>query len=164
MSDTFKLIVNDDFEFQLTKEDVNTLDSIPLSKNTQHIITNKQSTAVTIEDANARARQYTVMVNGNAYKVNIKNALDALIEDMGLGLGLDTVENDIFAPMPGVILDVMVNVGDTVKEGDVLCILEAMKMENALVAPRDGVIKSVEVGKADTVEKNVLLLTLEPLQ
>ena len=82
---------------------------------------------------------------------------------MGLSLGADAIENDIFAPMPGVILSVDVKEGDSVEEGDTLCVLEAMKMENALLSPRDGVIKSIEVSTADTVEKNALLLTLEPL-
>ena len=55
------------------------------------------------------------------------------------------------APMPGNILDVKVAAGASVKAGDVLVILEAMKMENEIVAPQDGTVASVNVNKGDTV-------------
>lgn len=64
------------------------------------------------------------------------------------------------APMPGNILDVKVNPGDAVKAGDVLVILEAMKMENEIVAPADGTVAGVNVKKGDTVNSNDLLVSL----
>lgn len=64
------------------------------------------------------------------------------------------------APMPGKILDIKVNVGDAVKKGAVLVILEAMKMENEIVAPNDGVIASINVIKNQTVEPGDLIATL----
>ena len=82
---------------------------------------------------------------------------------MGLSLGADAVENEVHAPMPGLILEVNVSEGQEVKEGDALCVLEAMKMENALMAPRDGVIKSVQIAKGDAVEKGMLLIELEAI-
>ena len=80
---------------------------------------------------------------------------------MGLSLGANAVENEIHAPMPGLILEVSVKEGDEVAEGDSLCVLEAMKMENALGAPRDGVVKAVHIAKGETVDKNALLIELE---
>jgi len=62
--------------------------------------------------------------------------------------------------MPGNILKVNVNVGDSVKEGDVLVILEAMKMENEIMAPRDGVVKQVLTTKGSTVETGAALVVL----
>lgn len=163
MTNTYKLSVNDEFEFQLDAQDVNSLDTSLQPNNKQHILEDFASQSVHIENKDVLNRQYTVRINGNRYQVVIKNDLDLLIEEMGLSLGANAIENDIFAPMPGVILSVDVKEGDSVKEGDTLCVLEAMKMENALLSPRDGVIKSIEVSTADTVEKNALLLTLEPL-
>lgn len=64
------------------------------------------------------------------------------------------------APMPGNILDVKVANGAAVKSGDVLIVLEAMKMENDIVAPADGTVASVNVGKGDTVEAGQTLITL----
>lgn len=66
----------------------------------------------------------------------------------------------VTAPMPGVILSVNVNNGDTVKRGDVLLILEAMKMENEIVSPRDGKIVSVNVEKGASVNAGDILLSI----
>ena len=64
------------------------------------------------------------------------------------------------APMPGNILDIKVSNGASVKAGDVLVILEAMKMENDIVAPQDGTVASVNVNKGDTVEAGQTIITL----
>jgi biotin carboxyl carrier protein len=66
----------------------------------------------------------------------------------------------VTSPMPGTILDVKVSVGQSVKKGDVICVLEAMKMENEIPAPKDGVIASVNVQKGATVAANDTLATL----
>ena len=62
--------------------------------------------------------------------------------------------------MPGNILDVRVKAGDVVKAGDILVILEAMKMENEILAPQDGTVASVGVNKGDSVNVNDLLVSL----
>ena len=64
------------------------------------------------------------------------------------------------APMPGNILDVKVAVGAAVTSGQVLCILEAMKMENEIVAPSNGTVASVNVNKGDSVEAGQVIITL----
>ena len=64
------------------------------------------------------------------------------------------------APMPGNIIKVNVKPGDAVKKGDVLVVLEAMKMENDVCAPEDGTVASVEVAKGATVETDAVLVTL----
>ena len=64
------------------------------------------------------------------------------------------------APFPGTILKVNASVGDTVKKGDVLVVLEAMKMENDITAPKDGVVASVDVQPGATVVTDTLLLTM----
>ncbi len=64
------------------------------------------------------------------------------------------------APMPGTILDVKVSAGQAVKKGDVLVILEAMKMENEIMAARDGVVAGVNVTKGASVNSGDVLLTL----
>ena len=68
--------------------------------------------------------------------------------------------NKITAPMPGTILDVKVSVGQSVKKGEVVCILEAMKMENEIPAPCDGVVASVNVQKGASVSANDVIATL----
>ena len=66
----------------------------------------------------------------------------------------------VTAPMPGNILDVKVSVGQSVKKGDPICVLEAMKMENDIPAPQDGVIASINVQKGASVAANDVLATL----
>ena len=62
--------------------------------------------------------------------------------------------------MPGTLIKVCVKVGDTVKKGDVLCVLEAMKMENDILAPSDGVVASVEAAQGSSVATDAVLVTL----
>ena len=62
--------------------------------------------------------------------------------------------------MPGTILDVKVTLGQSVKKGDVVCVLEAMKMENDIPAPQDGTVASIEVTKGSSVQSGDVLITL----
>ena len=68
--------------------------------------------------------------------------------------------NKVVAPMPGTILDVKVSVGQSVKKGDVICVLEAMKMENDIPAPCDGVIATVSVQKGSSINANEIIATI----
>jgi biotin carboxyl carrier protein len=81
-----------------------------------------------------------------------------LLEKLGMNNAASGKVNNIKAPMPGLIIELKVKTGDTVKAGDQLLILEAMKMENILKSPGEGVVKSVKVKKGDTVEKNQVLI------
>jgi biotin carboxyl carrier protein len=67
---------------------------------------------------------------------------------------------EVKAPMPGKILDVLVKVGDQVKEDDELVMLEAMKMENPIYAPADGTVKEIKVKTNDTVETEQVMIIL----
>ena len=69
--------------------------------------------------------------------------------------------NAIKTPLPGVIIDVKVNVGDTVKKGDTVVVLEAMKRENNINADRDGKVVAIQVAKGDTVADGAALIVLE---
>ena len=65
------------------------------------------------------------------------------------------------APMPGTILSINVNKGDSVKKGQVLLILEAMKMENEIIAPKDGTVESINVNKGENVESGASLVFIK---
>lgn len=94
------------------------------------------------------------LMDGNAKAEELKSAPKAASVKAGSG-------EKVNCPMPGTILAVNVNVGDTVKEGQILMILEAMKMENEIMAPCNGKITSVGVTKGATVESGALLCTIE---
>ena len=114
-------------------------------------------------------KKYRVNVNGTAYEVEIEEmtgapaaapvtapaAAPAPTPAAG-GAG-----ESINAPMPGNILAVNVVAGDTVKKGQVLMVLEAMKMENEIMAPRDGKVTDVAVAKGAAVESGALLCTIQ---
>ena len=73
----------------------------------------------------------------------------------------DDYKDGIFAPVPGKIVDIKVKVGDTVKEGDLVLILEAMKMENELHASKQATVAAVLVNKGDQTTKGQLLVAFE---
>ena len=118
-------------------------------------------------------KNYRITVNGTAY--------DVAVEELGAGAAPAAVAApapvaaaapapaapaaaagsiEVAAPMPGKILNVKASVGTAVKKGDVILILEAMKMENDVVAPEDGTVASINVSAGDAVEAGDVLATL----
>ena len=110
-----------------------------------------------VEISGEEDKTYEVKVNGAVYPVALKDKLDLVLEKLGIDQKFQKQNNDIKAPMPGLILDVMVQPGTEVKKGDSLFILEAMKMENVIKSPIDGVITEVAVSVGDSVDKNKIL-------
>ncbi|HRI84224.1 MAG TPA: biotin/lipoyl-binding protein [Ignavibacteria bacterium] len=94
------------------------------------------------------------------YKVNCKSELDLLKEKLSGNKSGDTVKNEIVSPMPGIIKKLNVHEGQLIKKGDVLLVLEAMKMENEIKSKKDSVIKKVYVEEMNSVEKNELMILL----
>lgn len=122
-------------------------------------------------------KNYTITVNGTPYNVTVEEgtssvpvastpapapaaapAPQAAPKAAPAPAAAGSVKVD--APMPGNILDVKVSNGTAVKAGQVLVILEAMKMENEIVAPQDGTVASINVNKGDTVEAGQTIVTL----
>jgi len=95
-------------------------------------------------------------VTASAPAVNMASAPAAKSAPAAASAGSTVVK----APMPGTILDIKVNVGDSVKAGDILCILEAMKMENEIMAPQDGKVASINTSKGASVNNGDALVSL----
>ena len=110
-------------------------------------------------------KKYKVNVNGTVYEVEVEEMSGAPAAAPQVSSApapaAPAAGETILAPMPGNILDVRVTAGDTVKSGQILMILEAMKMENEIMCPRDGRITSVSVKKGDTVEPDTVLCVIE---
>ena len=161
MNNKYKLSVNNSNQFEFTESDLEKLDAVRVENTKFHVLKDSKPYKVEITSADFIAKKYTVKVNNNIYEVAISNELDQLISSMGIERGKTKVVNAIKAPMPGLILEISVEVGQTVKENDPLLILEAMKMENSFLSPRDGVIKSIAVIKGNAVDKGQLLIEFE---
>ncbi len=125
-----------------------------------HIIRNNRSFEAEIIDINREEKTVEIRVDNIVYSVSVKDKYDALLHEIGIDAAGGKKVNDIKAPMPGMVLKVMVESGQKIQKGDAMVILEAMKMENILKAPSDGVIKKVHILKGDKVEKNQVLINL----
>ena len=117
-----------------------------------------QSFNILLLKAFPEEKKLVLKINGKRVEVSVKDKFDLLLEQLGMDKLSHKKIDSIKAPMPGLVLDVLVSEGQAVKKGDTLLILEAMKMENALKSPADGVIKKVAVSKGMAVEKNQLLI------
>ncbi len=161
MDNTFLTKVNDTYEFNFSKDDILDKDILKISDDSFHLIKDNTSFNIKLVEKNFFDKSYTLKVNSNTYKVKISDSLDMLINELGLESGKAHLDNDIKAPMPGLILEINVSNGEEVKEGQPLLVLEAMKMENTITSPKDGVIKYVGVTKGLSVAKNELLIEFE---
>lgn len=161
MSENFTVNVNDTFEFEFKKEGISKLDAVRIETNKFHILHENLPYHAEIIVSDFHQKKYTIKVNNNTYHVVISDPLDQLIKEMGFETGVAKQVNAIKAPMPGLILEISVFVGQSVKENDNLLILTAMKMENSFLSPRDGIIKYIAVKVGDSVIKGDLLIEFE---
>jgi biotin carboxyl carrier protein len=134
---------------------------VSISDKKSHLILKNKSYNIEIIDTNIDKKTVTLKVNNNSYIVEVKNKFDLLLSKLGMSSMTTKVIKNIKAPMPGLVIDVITKVGDEVKEGDNLLILEAMKMENVIKSPIEGKIKAIVISATDTVEKNQLLVEFE---
>ena len=123
-------------------------------------------------------KTYTITVNGTAYEVTVEEGVSAAAAPVvkqaapvaapkaapapaaPKAAAAATGAVKVNAPMPGKILAIKANAGQTVKKGDVIIVLEAMKMENDIVAPEDGTIASISCAVGEQVEAGAILASL----
>ncbi len=125
-------------------------------------------------------KNYTITVNGNVYNVTVEEGTTAGVVQAPVAAPKAAPAAPkaapaapkaaapagaqgsvvVTAPMPGKILAVKANAGQAVKKGDVIMVLEAMKMENDIVAPQDGTVASINAAAGDAVEAGATLATL----
>jgi biotin carboxyl carrier protein len=106
-------------------------------------------------------KTFSVSLDGQIIEVPYRTSLDLMLEKMGLKDLLAAGNKEFKAPMPGLVLKVLVSPGDEVKKGTPLLVLEAMKMENNIKADSEGVVESIEVNEGQSVEKNQILIKFQ---
>ena len=104
---------------------------------------------------------WEIILKGNRYNVQVEDERERLLRLASGGTSLQQGRIILTSPMPGLVIDIPVQEGDQVSEGDVLVILESMKMQNELIAPRAGKITQIQASVNDNVERKETLLILE---
>lgn len=136
-------------------------DWIQIGPSKYHAIVNDRSLTIELGAVDETGKQLTILVNGVKYQVALQNQFDALLKQLGMDKLAAGKVNNLKAPMPGLVLRINVQAGDTIKKGDALLVLEAMKMENVIKAAGDGVVKKIAVSERTAVDKGQVLIEFE---
>ncbi|HEU0012720.1 MAG TPA: acetyl-CoA carboxylase biotin carboxyl carrier protein subunit [Longimicrobium sp.] len=126
---------------------------------TRHLLVDGRSHAIAAHPGDRRG-QWRIAVGAERFTAEAVDERTRAIREM-TGAGPDVAEKTVVAPMPGLVVKVEVEVGQAVKAGQGVVVVEAMKMENELKAPADGVVARIEVQPGQTVEKGATLLVLD---
>jgi len=162
----YKIKVNGKFDFDVGNSNeglaVNgkpiATDMKQLNTSSWHIINELNSYNAEVVSFNAADKTAEIKVNNNLYAINAKDQFDILLDKLGLSNLTSAKVSEVKAPMPGLVLKVLVTEGSEIKKGDNLFILEAMKMENIIKATADVTVKTVKIKPGDKVEKGQVLL------
>ena len=153
----FVIDINEDGQVTVDGEDLDIdFHGIPNTQ-TYSVIINGDSYEVGIDDD---GELFQIMLKSNLYEVQVEDErtrrLAGLIGKKGNAVG----EVLIKAPMPGIIISIPVEEGQQVNQGDIVIVLESMKMQNEFKSPKDGVISSIRAVPGDKIEQNAILLTI----
>ncbi len=160
-SNKYKIKVNNANEFDFNFEQVKDFDFVKEQDGSFHILKNNKGYQAEIVETDFAKKTFTIKVNGNTHQIKLEDKFDLLVNQLGLSVVNTQKASDVKAPMPGLVLGVMVEVGQEVKEGDGLLILEAMKMENVIKSAGEGLVKAIHTEKGNAVEKGQLLIEVE---
>jgi biotin carboxyl carrier protein len=136
-------------------------DWVKTGDNKYHVLFNNGSYTVDLLGADETGKQLTLVINGQKYTVEVQDQFDSLLKQLGMDKMTRSKVNEVKAPMPGLVLRILVEEGSAVKKGDPLLVLEAMKMENIIKAAGEGVVKKVQVEPKQAVDKNQVMLVME---
>src|SRR5690554_381469 len=133
-------------------------DLVRISDRLYHLLVNHVSYTVELINIDAAEKEITIKLNNKTGTIKIQDKFDLLLDKLGMDTSTRLEIMDVKAPMPGLILDIKVQVGDKVKKGEPLLVLEAMKMENIIKSVSEGEVKSILVAAGNSVEKNQVLI------
>ena len=132
-----------------------------VQKNNRHLL--RIGTKIyRIDNVEKDGKQIQFTLNGNNVRAEVKGEQDLLLEKLGFKTDDALSAGEVRAPMPGKLIEIMVEEGQPIEAGQPVAILEAMKMENELKSPTTGTVSEISVRTGDSVEKNQKLISIEP--
>lgn len=147
-------------DYPVTADDLARADVHQTAPGRFHFIRDDHNYDVEVLNVDLMAKTVRLRVNGREHELRLRDEVDQLVQQLGFATAAATVTKDVHAPMPGLVLDVLVEAGQSVEAGTPLLILEAMKMENVLKADTEGEVTAVAVAKGEAVEKRQLLIEI----
>ncbi|MFY0253575.1 biotin/lipoyl-containing protein [Chitinophaga sp. 30R24] len=152
--------INKDKKLTCNDQEVN-WSAVQLPTGDYSVIMNDHSYQVQVLRVDKDTKTVVLQIHQEQYEVAIEEPIDQLLAAMGIKDTMVKKVNDIKAPMPGLVLKVMVTPGQAIRKGDPVLILEAMKMENVFKASSDAIVKEIKVAERTAVEKGEVLVVLE---
>lgn len=135
-------------------------DLVRIGPNQYSVVIGGRSHRVLVLKEDRENRTLRVRIGGRTSTIKLEDERGRLLHTLGLDKATRKT-GDVKAPMPGLVLNVLVKPGDSVKKNDPVLVLEAMKMENVIKSPGDAVVKSVAAEKGKPVEKGQLLIAFQ---
>jgi biotin carboxyl carrier protein len=145
-------------EYDLEKADIRILNR---SGHYVDILFNHKIFRASILEFDSEHKKIRLNVQGFDFNVRVSEPLDQLVKELGFLKAHKHSVKEILSPMPGLVVNIFVNEGQFVSEGENLLSLEAMKMENIIKSPGDGQVKSILVSPSQAVDKNQMLIEFE---
>ncbi len=148
-------------EIQLGAEDNSSFKLLERNGNLLKFIFEQEIYNAEIIHYSSDGKELSLIINNQKIQLTLKDSLDQLIDEMGMNDVSDTDGGDVISPMPGLVLKILVEEGQSVEKGDDMIVLEAMKMENLLKAPSSGTVQSIKSVAGDSVNKGDLLIKID---
>ncbi len=137
------------------------MDIQKIGENQFHLLHKTKSYHIEVLHTDWEKKTLKLKINGQQVETKYEHSLEKTLQKLGLENIQNQIQTKIFAPMPGLILNVLVKKDQSISKGDPLAIIEAMKMENIIKATFDGSIEKVHISNNDKVDKNDLLFELK---
>ena len=159
-SKTTYAVTHEDDQWQLSTNTVD-LDVERQPNGLISVLYNGKSYTAMVLKVDRKTKELTLQINGQNHTITVKEPIDQLLSSMGLDTAAMKKAEPVKAPMPGLILKVLVEPGQQINKGDGLLILEAMKMENVIKATGSATVKTIKVSERTAVEKGAVLIEME---
>jgi biotin carboxyl carrier protein len=137
----------------------NTPDFVKTGPGQYSLLLNGRSHRIVVLKEDMENKTVRLRIGAHTYTVQLEDEQAHLMHELGLDKSQGVAVKEIKAPMPGLVLKMLVKEGDAVKKNDAIIILEAMKMENVIKSPSDAVVKKIHAQEKTAVEKGQLLVS-----